>query len=547
MPAPAQVESSAARSPHLRQQGSATQLVVGGAPFLILGGELHNSSSSSLAYMRPIWERMVALNLNTVLAPVAWELVEPREGEFDFALVDGLIHEARRHGLRLILLWFGSWKNGVSSYVPAWVKRDYRRFPRARLAGGQPAAVLSTLAEASWQADARAFAALMRHVRALDGAEHTVIMVQVENEVGLLGDSRDRSELAERAFAAPVPQELIEQLRQHQGELSTELAERWQSSSFRLSGSWEQLFGAGPATDELFMAWHYARYIDQVAAAGKAQYNLPMFVNAWLNAPESGNESWASGGQQPGDWPSGGPLPHTFDIWRAGAPQIDILAPDIYFGDFEGWCRKYTRGGNPLFIPEMRRGADGARYVFCAIGQYDAIGTAPFGIDSLEGPEEAPIRASYALLRQLAQLILEHQGSGTIVGFMLDTQNPSLTRELGGYQLQIGLDRGPAGQAEHGWGLIIATAEGIYIGAGYGFHVTFQPITPGPALVGIEAVDEGEYRDGSWATGRRLNGDETFSGSMWRFPLTSSDTSIFPIPILGPGTGISRCVVYRYE
>ncbi|HEU5103008.1 MAG TPA: DUF5597 domain-containing protein [Roseiflexaceae bacterium] len=545
MPDPEQADANRP-APHLRRRGTTTQLVVGGEPFLILGGELHNSSSSSIEYMHSIWERLVALNLNTVLAPVSWELIEPHEGEFDFALVDGLIHEARRYGLRLILLWFGSWKNGVSSYVPAWIKRDYARFPRAKLRSGQSAAVLSTLAEANWQADARAFAALMAHIRTVDGAEHTVIMVQVENEVGLLGDSRDRSELADRAFAAPVPRELIEQLPKHQDELSADLRERWERSGYRMSGSWEQLFGAGSATDELFMAWNYARYIDHVATAGKAAYDLPMFVNAWLNNPEPGTDSWASGGQQPGDWPSGGPLPHTFDIWRAGAPHIDILAPDIYFGDFETWCRKYTRRGNPLFIPEMRRGGDGARSVFCAIGQYDAIGVSPFGIDSLEAPEDAPLRASYALLRQFAPLILEHQGAGTMIGFVLDAEHPSVTRELGGYELRIGLDRGPAGQAEHGWGLIVADGAGAYIGAGYGFHVTFQPATPGPELVGIEAVDEGEYRDGSWVLGRRLNGDETFSGSMWRFPLAKSDTSVFPIPILGPGTGLSRCTLYRY-
>src|SRR3954470_17244779 len=192
-------------TPHLRKHGSATQLIVDGKPFLVLGGELHNSSASNIEYMRPIWERMVALNLNTVLATVAWEQIEPVEGSFDFALVDGLIHAARRHDLRLIMLWFGSWKNGVSSYVPAWVKRDYRRFPLAKLESGRTAAVLSTFAEANWQADARAFAALMQHIRAVDGEAQTVIMVQVENEVGLLGAARDHSEAANRAFAAPVP------------------------------------------------------------------------------------------------------------------------------------------------------------------------------------------------------------------------------------------------------------------------------------------------------------------------------------------------------
>src|SRR5919202_3166351 len=246
-------QSSAGESmPHLRKQGSATQLVVDGRPFLIIGGELHNSSPSSLAYMEPIWERLVALHLNTVLAPVSWELVEPHEGAFDFTLVDGLIREARGHALRLILLWFGSWKNGVSSYVPRWVKQDYRRFPRLRRQDGRAAEVLSTLAEANWQADARAFAALMRHLRVVDRSDHTVIMVQVENEVGVLGDSRDRSEAANRAFAGPVPRDLIDQLQEHRHELAESLQQRWEGSDFRTAGSWEEIFGSGPETDEIF-------------------------------------------------------------------------------------------------------------------------------------------------------------------------------------------------------------------------------------------------------------------------------------------------------
>jgi len=242
--------------PYLRRQGSTMQLIVEGKPFLVLGGELHNSSASSIAYMQPIWERLVALNLNTVLAAVAWEQIEPSEGSFDFTLVDGLIEAARQYGLRLILLWFGSWKNGVSSYVPAWVKRDYRRFPLARLQSGQTTAVLSTFAEANWQADARAFGALMQHIHAVDSGAQTVIMVQVENEVGLLGDARDQSDAANQAFAAPVPTELLDRLQEHKGDLHDDLRGRWAACGFKMAGSWEQVFGVGPATDEMFMAWY---------------------------------------------------------------------------------------------------------------------------------------------------------------------------------------------------------------------------------------------------------------------------------------------------
>jgi beta-galactosidase GanA len=521
------------RSPHLRKQGSATQLVVGGEPFLVIGGELHNSSASSLAYMQPIWERLVALNMNTVLAPVFWELIEPEEGKFDFTLVDGLVHEARLHGLRLILLWFGSWKNGMSSYIPLWAKQDYRRFPRIARRGGETVEVLSTLAEANWQADAKAFAALMGHLRELDSDDQTVIMVQVENEVGVLGDTRDHSEAAERAFAAPVPQELIDQLQQHAHELGDALRQRWDAAGRKTAGSWEEVFGSGPETDEIFMAWNYARYVDNVVVAGKAAYDIPMFVNAWLSNPQ----------ETAGFWPSGGPLPHTLDIWLAGAPHIDLLTPDIYQPNFAEWCRGYCRRGNALFIPEMMPTEVGARNVFYAIGQHDAIGTSPFAIDSLIRPDEAHLGKSYALLRQLAPVILAHQGGGATAGFLLDEANPSVTRDLGEYEVEISLDDIFGFKASIGYGLIIATGPQTFIGAGSGFGVAFRHKSGGAARVGIAAVDEGEFRDGEWVPGRRLNGDENDQGRKWRFP-----GQLLGIQQPGPQQlGIQRCTVYHYE
>jgi beta-galactosidase GanA len=511
-------------APYLRIQGSATQLIVDGAPFLILGGELHNSSSSSLEYMQPIWERMTAMHFNTVLVAVSWELIEPEEGHFDFTLVDGLLRDARSHGLRLILLWFGSWKNGMSSYIPLWVKRDTARFPRATLAG-RTAEVLSTLAEANWQADARAFAALMSHVRDVDSEQHTVIMVQVENEVGVMGDSRDRSALAEQAFSQPVPQELISHLIAHRDLLGLELRNSWEAAGAHQNGTWAEVFGASPTTDEYFMAWQYARYVDHVTTAGKAAYSLPMFVNAWLSHQEPQH--------LPGDWPSGGPLPHVLDIWLAGAPQIDLLTPDIYAPNFEQWCQRYTRRSNPLFIPEMRRTEDGARQVFYAIGQHDAIGTSPFAVDSLPDPGNSPLAQSYAALQQVAPLILANQGQSATAGFLLNLEHPNVTRQLGGYELEIALDTIFIFKAEIGYGLIIATGPETFVGVGSGFQVTFRPLTPGPAIAGIAAVDEGEYRAGAWVPGRRLNGDENAQGVAWRF----SNQRI----------SIQHCSIYRYE
>jgi beta-galactosidase GanA len=511
-------------APHLRKQGTTTQLLVDGKPFLILGGELHNSSSSSLEYMEPIWPRMLDLHLNTVLAPVSWELVEPEEGHFDFALVDGLVEGARRHGLRLVFLWFGSWKNGRSSYVPEWVKSDERRFPRARVGKMRDTVeILSTLEEAARKADATAFAAFMRHLREIDRERRTVLMVQVENEVGLLGDTRDRAPAAEDSFAAPVPERLLLYLEEHRDELVPEVRERWRSTGFRSSGSWKEVFGRGEDTDEIFMAWHYARYLDRVAEAGKAEYEIPVYANAWLGTPG-----------RAGDYPSGGPLPHVLDIWLAGAPHIDLLAPDIYSPDFDEWCERYTRRGNPLFIPEMRRNDAGARNVFSAFGAHGALGTSPFAVDGIENPAGAALAGSYAVLAQIAPLILQHQGKGTMVGFLLDEEHPRVTRRLGAYELEITLDEIFGYHAEMGYGLIIALGPDEFLGAGGGFRVTFAPDSPGPGRAGIVSIDEGVFRGGHWLAGRRLNGDENDQGRAWRFDARM-------------GVRLERCRVYRYE
>ncbi len=528
MSEPDRNDSGHAGRPHLRKQGSATQLIVDGEPFLILGGELHNSSSSSIEYMKPIWESMLAMGFNTVLAPVYWELLEPEEGCFDFALVDGLIQDARRHGLRLVLLWFGSWKNGMSSYPPLWVKRDFERFPRVMIGEGNTIEVLSPLADESARADAAAYRALMAHIRVVDGDDHTVIMMQVQNEVGVLGDSRDRSAAAEKAFAAPVPQELIDYLLENKEDLVVEIREAWEATGFTTSGSWQQVFGAGVETDGFFMAWNYARYVDTVTSAGRAEYDIPMYTNAWLGRPP----------QKPGDYPSGGPLPQVLDFWIAGAPGIDLLAPDIYADAFAKWCEGFTRRGNPLFIPEMRSAGAGPRNVFYAIGQHDAIGVSPFAVDSMQQPGESDLAKSYHVLRQIAPMILAHQGKGEMVAVLLDEDHPQTTRELGGYQLEISLDSVFGYTAKLGFGLIISVGPDTFIGAGAGFRVAFHPKMArpgleGPALAGIGMVDEGVYREGKWVPGRRLNGDENDQGRRWRFGQDK--------------IRIERCVVYRYQ
>jgi beta-galactosidase GanA len=257
--------------PVLAQRGAARQLLVDGRPFLILGGELANSSASSLTYMAPVWPRLRAMHLNTVLTPVSWELIEPEEGRFDFQIVDGLLAQAREQDMRLVLLWFGSWKNSMSCYAPAWVKTDSERFPRARRSTGEAMEILTPFAAANVEADARAFATLMRHLRETDGARHTVVLVQVENEIGMIPEARDRHPAADAAFSAPVPAELLQYLTSHRDTLAPELRDRWVTQGARTSGTWTEEFGGDPATSELIKAWAFGRYVAKVAAAGRGE------------------------------------------------------------------------------------------------------------------------------------------------------------------------------------------------------------------------------------------------------------------------------------
>jgi hypothetical protein len=499
--------------PCLRQQGVTTQLVVDDKPFVILGGELHNSSASSLAYMEPVWPKLVALHLNTVLAVVSWELLEPEEGRFDFALVDGLLAGARQHHLRLVLLWFGSWKNGVSSYIPGWVKRDLARFPRVQPQAGNHVEVLTPLGETSCAADARAFGALMRHLKEVDGTQHTVLMVQVENEVGLLGASRDHSPLAEAAFAQNPPAELLDYFQSHKENLIPEFRRYWEAAGFQTAGTWTEVFGAG--ADEAFMAWHMARYVGKVAAAGKAQYPLPMYANAWLVQHE---------GEKAGQYPSGGPVSKVLDIWRAAAPALDFLAPDIYLPDFKAVCASYTRSGNPLFVPEAR--SDPGQ-VFYALGQHEAMGFCPFGIDSLS--PDHPLKDSYQLLAELMPLLVQNQGAGRMIG-LLQYKEDSQQVELAGYHLEVSFRR--EGDRS-GYGLVVASGPDEFLAAGSGVGIHFSARTPGPHHTGILSVEEGRFQDGRWIPGRRMNGDEDAGG--WRLQLPPGPPSL------------QRIKLYRYD
>jgi beta-galactosidase GanA len=526
---------ASAEVPTLRRQGTATQLIVGGRPMLLLGGELGNSSASSAAYMAPHWAKLKAMHLNTVLAPISWELIEPREGVFDWSSVDALLRDARAHDLRLGILWFGAWKNSMSTYVPSWVKRDQTRFPRAQLPNGRSVDILSAFAPETLAADQRAYAALLAHLRTIDERQNTVVMVQVENEIGMLPVARDYGPLAEAAFRQPVPTELIAYLAAHRATLVPGMQRLWVERGAKTSGSWADVFGQGDAAAEVFTAWHYARFADRLTAAGKARYALPMYVNVALNRP----------GRAPGEYPSGGPLPHLIDVWKAGAPTIDVIAPDIYFPNFVDLVGRYKRPDNPLFIPEANNADNpvGPANAFYAIGAHDAIGYSPFSIESVDATPNA-LGAAYDVLTQLTPSILAGQGLGRIAGFkpaeLYDgtvLYEPQ-TRDLGGYRFTIAyadIQRPTlAPTTAAAGGMIIQVAPEEFLIAGQGITVTFAPIGDGPSQAGLDSVSEGTFdAAGTWRPVRLLNGDQTHQGRHVSLPTGSWQ--------------IQRVKLYRYD
>jgi beta-galactosidase GanA len=503
--------------PHLQTQNNVTSLLVNNEPFLILGGELANSSASTSSYMKQVWPKLKAMNLNTVLVPVYWELIEPEQGRFDFTLLDELLRDARANDLKLVLLWFGSWKNSMSSYVPGWVKRDAKTYPRVLDRQGKLQEILSPFSRNNLQADLSAYTALVRHLKKVDEKTQTVLMLQVENEIAMLPDARDFSRAANAAYQAAVPPQLMNYLQTNKENLVPGFYQLWKKNGFRTQGNWVDIFGEGVATEEIFIAWHLAAYTNEIAAAGKAIYPLPTFVNAALNHRP---------GLRPGEYPSGGPLPHLMDIWKAATPQIDLLTPDFYNPDFQYWSDLYVRQGDPLFIPEIRYEPAVIPRLWFAFGNYNTLGFSPFSIDTPNPETEAGLAESYRLLNQLSPLILKHQQSGNLRGVLLDKSKNTVQQgfDLGVYRFTARHDHTLGWTAESkqdDWplaaGLIIQLAKDEFLVAGTGIVLTFASQMAG-SQAGIEWIEEGEFVKGKWVVKRYLNGDENHQGRHQRIP-----------------------------
>ena len=536
--------------PRIEHRGNGTaRIVANGKPMLMIGGELGNSSASTPEDVKRTFSHLHQMGLNTVLVPLSWELIEPREGMFDMSSLDVILTEARRNQLKVVLLWFGAWKNSMSCYAPEWFKRDVKRFPRAHTPEGKPVEEASSLSRSVLESDKRAFCRVMEHLRDYDADEQTVIMVQVENEIGMIEVPRDYSADATRMYHSAVPKQLTDYLKKHGASLHPYLKAKLQSQAIT-GANWAQLFGDDIYTEEIFQTWTYATYVEQIARAGREIYDLPMYVNVALDSRD----------RKPGQYPSGGPLAHLIDLWHCGAPSIDVLGVDIYDKGVRSWLSKYHLSNNPLFVPEIRLEDRDAMYALYAFGHHGAMGFCPFSIEdypltkaanandwrqmdlsqddqlnafSAVGSSLSPLVAAYRLLRQAEPLMLERQGTRDIDAVLLDNEQreaeiitPDGIRLTVRHSYSLGWEPGAKDAV---WPeaacIILRLGKEDYMAIGSGVVVTYSPAASsatwqkGDERIGLAKCEEVEIVDGKQHVVRHLNGDQTHQGSHVRIPV----------------------------
>jgi hypothetical protein len=488
--------------PQIIEKNGRHALLVDGQPFFMLGGQAHNSSAWP-GMMPQVWHAVKTMNANTLEIPIYWEQIEPQPGKFDFSLVDTLLKQGREHNVRLVLLWFATWKNGSSHYMPEWMKHDPVRYPVITGRNGQLVDSPSPHTQAGKEADAKAFAAVMGHLKNAD-PQHTVIMVQVENEPGAWGSVRDYSSTAQKLFEGQVPAELLKPA-----------VLKALNKPVVSKGTWQEVFGED--ADEYFHAWSVAHYIGYVAAAGKAVNPLPLYVNAALRDPLTNPKA--------STYESGGATDNVIPIWKAAAPAIDLLAPDIYLSGSATILKVielYNRPDNTLFVPETGSNAEYAKFLYTILAQ-GGIGFSPFGIDDngQRATEEetaarlGPLAQEYAMVEPMMRELAKWSFEGKIKSVVGREDHAEQTIDLGSWQATVSF--GASGRRtvqtnEHpiGKAMVVQLGENEFVLIGSLCHFTFKPLgaNVGKAWQYLK-VEEGRYENGTFKLLRIRNGDET--------------------------------------
>jgi hypothetical protein len=478
--------------PRLVKKDGRYALFVDGAPYLMLGAQVHNSSAWP-AMLPKVWPAMEYLHVNTVEIPVYWEQFEPRPGQYDYTVIDALLAGAREHKVRLVLLWFATWKNGSQHYMPEWMKLAPDKYPHLTDKNGRPADSPSPFAAASLEADKSAFTAFMRYLKSAD-RQRTVIMVQVQNEPGTWGSVRDYSPVAQKLFEAPVPADVLTAM---------------QVKPTSPNANWQEAFGLEAEVN--FHAWAVARYVGQVAAAGKAVYPLPLYANAALRDPLKPGA--------PGSYESGGPTDNVIPIWKVTAPALDIVAPDIYQNDPAAYLKVlelYHREDNALFVPETSGGAANARFFFSALG-LQAIGFAPFGMDYTNPrntPESlAPTARNYRVIAPMQREVARLNFEGKLQAVAEENGKVTQTLAFGAWNAIVSYgavrNNRAVGNAEPTGRILVAQLkDNQFLVAGFYCRIDFRPADAVKHRQFLR-VEEGVYENGVFKFLRIWNGDET--------------------------------------
>ena len=478
----------------VRHQDGQYALYVDAKPFFILGGQSGNSNNWPAMHPQ-LFDTMRAMNANTLEVPIYWEAIEPVQGQYDFSSVKTIIDEARRNDIRLVLLWFATWKNGSGHYMPEWMKLDSKKYYNVVGAQGQPVDSPSPHCKAAMELDAKAFAAVMEFIRDYDPCR-TVIMMQVQNEPGTWGSVRDYSKSVDKLFRSDVPAALLKP------EILAELG------AGAKEGSWNEVFGE--RADEYFHAWHVASYIEYVAAAGKAVYPLPMYVNAALRSP--------FGNPPATQYESGGPTDNVICIYKAAAPSIDLVAPDIYQRgdkDYMESIRLYTRPDNCLMVPET---ISASKYLYEVVSR--GIGFSPFGVDG--GRRIGPLADEYRMLAPIVDKLAQWRLEGRIYTPFEPEDHAVRYVDLGKWQAILTFGRPnrsnvqgavAAGEPQpaDGHAMLVKLSDNEFYAFGTNVRYTFQPLgkDKGKAWHFLR-VEEGFFNeDGEWEMIRVLNGDQT--------------------------------------
>jgi hypothetical protein len=481
----------AVEAPRIIHKDGRSALLVDGQPYLILGAQMNNSSEWP-STLPNVWSAIANIHANTLGAPVYWEQMEPRSGTFDFTNVDQLVREARERHVHLVLLWFGASKNGQMHYAPQWVKTNPKEYPRLMNSRGQLLDILDPNAPANLAADKHAFTGLMRHLRAIDSEDHTIIMMQVENEAGPYYADRDYTTRGNQLFSEGVPTNLIAVMHKH-------------------PGNWHEVFGA--TDNETFALWSQARYINTLAEAGKAEFNIPMFVNiAAINTPNYET------------------VDRLLTVWKAAAPSIDIVGADFY-DDFsllyQEMLHAYGRTDNPLWIAETGTGDSYAKFFFYALGD-GAIGFSPFGIDHPgwvvpKNQDAAAHAENYALVAPMARDLARLNFEGKLKTAVEEPNQAQQEIDFGDWQATVSFgypqsdrQRPPGTSDFHGRVLIARLGDNEFLVTGIDarvvFHVPSHPVPSDHHINNILKAEQGLYVDETWKPLRVWNGDETQRG-----------------------------------